>query len=251
MPVMFESENSETVRKVKQTGSRGDFVSLVSRGDPEETRLVNVLQRQLRKQGVKATHFKFPGLAKPTQAIVNLEQYVDLWNSSSGRFWLAGSQSLPSLSVSDLARWRDPSTSCTTTTCNTTQIRAIFTVKTQFLAAISQALVDTVKEATTIPKVKTKISESDQKKLYSLLTKFLLNLTAWQARIEARIADLTVLNQNNVVTSKEKLPNNTFVVLGSETVKIPELSHVISEYYGAYNDTKGPANSPMVIKLIT
>ena len=110
---------------------------------------------------------------------------------------------------------------------------------------------DTVKEATTIPKVKTKISESDQKKLYSLLTKFLLNLTAWQARIEARIADLTVHNQNNVVTSKEKLPNNTFVVLGSETVKIPELSHVISEYYGAYNDTKGPANSPMVIKLIT
>ena len=150
-----------------------------------------------------------------------------------------------------MARWRDPSTSCTTTTCNTTQIRAIFTVKTQFLGAISQALVDTVKEATTIPKVKTKISESDQKKLYSLLTKFLLNLTAWQARIEARIADLTVHNQNNVVTSKEKLPNNTFVVLGSETLTIPELSHVISEYYGAYNDTKGPANSPMVIKLIT
>ena len=34
-------------------------------------------------------------------------------------------------------------------------------------------------------------------------------------------------------------------------VNIPKLSHVISDYYGAYNETKGPANSPMIIKLVT
>ena len=248
LPVMFESENSETVRKLKQTGSRGDFVSLVSRGEPAESRIATILVRQLRKQGVKANHFKFPELAKPPKAIVNMEQYIDLWNSSSGRFWFASSKSLPSLSVSDLGKWRGPSTSCTTTTCDTDQIRRIFTVRTQFLAAISRALVGTVKEATISPKVKTNISQTDQKKLYSLLAKFFLNLTAWQGRIEARLATLAM---HNVASAKEKLPNNTFLVLGSETVNIPELSHVISDYYGAYNETKGPANSPMIIKLVT
>lgn len=254
LPVMFESENSETVRKLKQTGSRGDFVSLVSRGEAKETRIANILQRQLRKQGVKANHFKFPELAKAAQAIVNMEQYIELWNSSSGRFWFASSESLPSVAVSDLGRWRGPSTSCTTTTCDTAQIRSIFTVRTQFLAAISRALVGTVKEATIRPKVKTNISQADQRKLYSLLAKFLLNLTAWQGRIEARLATLAIQNQLQLKVAahpKEKLPNNTFLVLGGETVDIPELSHVISDYYGAYNDTKGPANSPMIIKLVT
>ena len=255
LPVVFESENSETVRKLKQSGSRGDFVSLVSRGDPEETRIANILERQLRKQGVKTKHFKFPELAKPPQTIVNLDQYIELFNSSSGRFWFASSKPLPSLTVSDLGKWRDPSTSCTTTTCDTTQIRRIFAARTQFLAAISRALVDTIKEATTSAKVKTNISQADQKKLYKLLAKFLLNLTAWQGRIEARLASLAMQNVQNplggAAGAKEKLPNNTFLVLGSETVKIPELSHVISEYYGVYNDTQGPANSPMIIKLVT
>ena len=251
LPVMFESENSETVRKLKQTGSRGDFVSLVSRGEAAETRLATILVHQLRKQGVKANHFKFPELAKPPQAIVNMEQYIDLWNSSSGRFWFASSKPLPSLSVSDLGKWRGPSTSCTTTTCDTAQIRRIFTVRTQFLAAISRALVGTVKEAAISPKVKTNISQADQRKLYSLLAKFLLSLTAWQGRIEARLAALAIQSKHNVASAKEKLPNNTFLVLGSETVNIPELSHVISDYYGAYNETKGPANSPMIIKLVT
>ena len=251
LPVMFESENSETVRKLKQTGSRGDFVSLVSRGEAKEARIADILVRQLRKQGVKANHFKFPELAKPPQAIVNMEQYIELWNSSSGRFWFASSKSLPSLAVSDLGRWRGPSTSCTTTTCDTATIRSIFTVRTQFLAAISRALVGTVKEATIRPKVKTNISQTDQRKLYSLLAKFLLNLTAWQGRIEARLATLAIQNQLQHDVPKEKLANNTFLVLGSENVNIPELSHVISDYYGAYNDTKGPANSPMIIKLVT
>ena len=251
LPVMFESENSETVRKLKETGSRGDFVSLVSRGEAKETRIADILGRQLRKQGVKANHFKFPELSKPVEAIVNMEQYIELWNSSSGRFWFASSKSLPSLTVSDLGRWRGPSTSCTTPTCDTATIRSIFTVRTQFLAAISRALVGTVKEATISAKVKkTNISQADQRKLYSLLAKFLLNLTAWQGRIEARLA--TLAKQNVAGDGKEKLPpNNTFLLLGGERVKIPELSHVISDYYGAYNDTKGPANSPMIIKLVT
>ena len=251
LPVMFESENSETVRKLKQAGSRGDFVSLVSRGEAKEARIADILVRQLRKQGVKANHFKFPELAKPPQAIVNMEQYIELWNSSSGRFWFSSSKPLPSLAVSDLGRWRGPSTSCTTTTCDTATIRSIFTVRTQFLAAISRALVGTVKEATIRPKVKTNISQADQRKLYSLLAKFLLNLTAWQGRIEARLATLAIQNQLQHDVPKEKLANNTFLVLGSENVNIPELSHVISDYYGAYNDTKGPANSPMIIKLVT
>ena len=252
LPVVFESENSETVRKLKETGSRGDFVSLVSRGEEKERRIADVLVRQLRKQGVKANHFEFPELAKPPEAIVNMEQYIDLWNSSSGRFWFASSKPLASLGVSDLGKWRGPSTSCTTATCDTAQIRRIFTVRTQFLAAISRALVNTVKEATTTsPKVKTNISHTDQRKLYSLLAKFLLNLTAWQRRIEARLAALTIQNKQNPASPSEKMPNNTFLVLGSETVNIPELSHVISDYYGAYNETKGPANSPMIIKLVT
>ena len=252
LPVVFESENSETVRKLKETGSRGDFVSLVSRGEEKERRIADVLVRQLRKQGVKANHFEFPELAKPPEAIVNMEQYIDLWNSSSGRFWFASSKPMPSLGVSDLGKWRGRSTSCTTATCDTAQIRRIFTVRTQFLAAISRALVNTVKEATTAsPKVKTNISHTDQRKLYSLLAKFLLNLTAWQRRIEARLGALTIQNKQNPASPSEKLPNNTFLVLGSETVNIPELSHVISDYYGAYNETKGPANSPMIIKLVT
>ena len=136
------------VQRFQQEGGRGNFVSLISRGLPGEVALAERLTKHLTKEGVKVKHFSFPSLARQPDQIPYLERYSDIWNSSSGRFWFGpDATSLPAVTVSDLGRWRQQSTSCTTATCSTKQIQRVFMLRTQFLAATTRALVSTVKRS--------------------------------------------------------------------------------------------------------
>jgi hypothetical protein len=250
LPPVFERDNRETVRQLRRAGSKGDFLSLISRGTREEARLVETLKRHLGRQGVRVKHFQFPSLAQPAEMVPDLQSYKDVWNSTSGRFWFAPSAlplgGLPAVTVSDLGRWRAGAGSCSIATCSTAQIRRVFGVRTHFLAAATRAVVDTVREVTARPPVVVRDGNQEQQqqlRLYNMLGSFLSSLTAWQARIEGRLAGLA--GQPGLQA------NGSYVVLGVDSVRMPVLKSVIYDYYRDAGASDRPENSPMIIKLVT
>jgi Zn-dependent M28 family amino/carboxypeptidase len=246
LPAVFARDNRETVKQLRQGGSKGDFLSLISRGVKEEARLVEALSRHLGRQGVRVKHFQFPRLAQPAETVPDLGSYKDVWNSTSGRFWFepAGG-GLPAVTVSDLGRWRSGAGSCSIATCSTAQIRRVFGVRTHFLAAATRAVVDTVRELTVVPQVVVRDAseEKHQLRLYNMLGSFLSSLTAWQSRIEGRLAGLAAQSGLRA--------NGSYVVLGADSVQMPVLKNVIYDYYRDAGASGRPENSPMIIKLVT
>ena len=81
---------------------------------------------------------------------------------------------------------------------------------------------------------------------------FLASLTVWKARIKETVTQLQDLYRGSgQVSGPLTRTNSSYYVLGKQSIGIPVLKHIISQYYEASNYSNGHENSPMVIKIVT
>ena len=112
----------QTLANIVERGSRGDFLAMISRGDPvdKERRIAEKIQKYFtllsekpgRKPSFRIEHFRLPGLSGSTGQMPSLETLFDhssFWRSDNSRFWFnrdsSGYQSLASVLLTDTGKY--------------------------------------------------------------------------------------------------------------------------------------------------
>ena len=288
LPTLFAQDNVETAARIAQSGARGNFLASLDRGAAGEAGLAAILQESLASHGVPLRQFHFPRLSA-SLAVSQLEQYREVWDSASGRVWLAGA-TFPALTLTDTGQHR-ARPACPA--CSSTHHSSVFRQRVTFLQQVTSALVDMVKQLSgpeqdsaktknpadtrlaegTYPGEKTQhikdVAENGEEaqdgeaeedgeaatlRLYGLLSSFLSQLTEWQQRIETSLRKLAAAagtaNKDNSVALET---NSPYFLVGRHRnpTNLAALNRLIENYYGENTTRGGPQNSPMIVKLIT
>ena len=290
LPTLFAQDNVETAARIAQSGARGNFLASLDRGAAGEAGLAAILQESLASHGVPLRQFHFPRLSA-SLAVSQLEQYREVWDSASGRVWLAGA-TFPALTLTDTGQHR-ARPACPA--CSSTHHSSVFRQRVTFLQQVTSALVDMVKQLSgpeqdsaktknpadtrlaegTYPGEKTQhikdVAENGEEaqdgeaeedgeaatlRLYGLLSSFLSQLTEWQQRIETSLRKLAAAaataNKDNSAALETNSHSPYFLVgRHRNPTNLAALNRLIENYYGENITRGGPQNSPMIVKLIT
>ena len=158
-PEVWSTIDHDMVRTIEKNGKKGDFILTVGRDTEGDTDLARVFAKYL--EGYPCHHLRIRGLNETMPGREVLEEYIDMWRSDHVRFWYhnqyAVSQevgvetqySFSGILISDTADNRGYMRNCYHQACDTIDNMEITEDNMEFLAAVTQAVAEAVKELAT------------------------------------------------------------------------------------------------------
>ena len=88
VPESWNSLIPDASRRIKDNGSKGDFVAVIGRNHPDERKMSDLLRKWATLDGLKTEEFflsKLPPYHEPTIEV--LREHAYFWQSDNSRFW--------------------------------------------------------------------------------------------------------------------------------------------------------------------